>query len=113
MKRQLLAKFIVLLVLLAVVMVLSLSFGATDSLTPGAVVDEIVAGKGVVYLFRLPRALAAVLVGLCFAISGTVLQSLTRNPLASPDLLGVTSGGGLATVIAILVAPAAIGPCVA
>ena len=104
------AKFVVLLVMLAVVIVLSLSFGATDSLTPGAVVNEIVAGNGVVYLFRLPRALAAVLVGLCFAISGTVLQSLTRNPLASPDLLGVTSGGGLATVIAILVAPAAIGP---
>lgn len=110
MKRRLLPKFLVLLLLLSGMMLLSLSFGATESLTPSKVMAEILAGKGVVYQFRLPRALAAALVGLCFAISGTILQSLTRNPLASPDLLGVTSGGGLATVIAILVGGSTVGP---
>lgn len=110
MNTRLLMKFVGLGVILAVMLVLSLCFGATDSLSPIAVVRDIASGEGVVYLFRLPRALAAMLVGLCFAISGTVLQSLTRNPLASPDLLGVTAGGGLATVIAILLAPVRLGP---
>jgi iron complex transport system permease protein len=110
MNQRLLIKFVGLGLLLAVMVVVSLSFGATDSLSPWEVVNDIVSGEGVVYLFRLPRALAAMLVGLCFAISGTLLQSLTRNPLASPDLLGVTSGGGLATVIAILVGGSQVGP---
>ncbi|MFA7482215.1 MAG: iron ABC transporter permease [Vulcanimicrobiota bacterium] len=109
MKRQFVFRFVGVLSLLALTLVLSLSFGATDALSPGAVVDQILTGQGVVYLFRLPRALTAMMVGLCFAISGLLLQSLTRNPLASPDLLGVTAGGGLATVIAILVGGALAG----
>jgi iron complex transport system permease protein len=110
MKRHLPQKFMMLSVLFCIVGVASLSFGATDSYTPTQIFAELRQGGGVLSLFRLPRALAASLVGLCFAISGTLLQSLTRNPLASPDLLGVTSGGGLATVTAILVGGPQIGP---
>lgn len=109
MRRDFPKKFLLLVGLVAVAAVFSLSVGATD--TPlAAVLEQLRERGGVVYLFRLPRVLSAILVGLCFAISGTLLQSLTRNPLASPDLLGVTSGGGLATVIAILLGGSTIGP---
>lgn len=50
---------------------------------------------------RLPRTLLAVLVGAALGLSGAVLQGLTRNPLAEPGLLGVSSGAALGAVIAI------------
>lgn len=110
MNRRLLTKCVALFFLTVLGFYLSLAFGATESYNPVRVLSEIQSGEGVIYLFRLPRSIAALLVGVCFAISGTLLQTLTRNPLASPDLLGVTSGGGLATVVAILIGGSAVGP---
>ncbi len=49
---------------------------------------------------RLPRLVAAVVVGVALGIAGVVLQSLARNPLATPDTLGVDAGAYLAVVIA-------------
>lgn len=49
--------------------------------------------------FRLPRVLTAVLAGAALALSGAVMQGMVRNPLASPDLMGITSGAGLAAVV--------------
>lgn len=109
MKLKPLFKLSVVLILLAISAALSISYGATDT-SFAQIASDIKSQKGVVWLFRLPRTLSAILVGFCFAVSGTLLQSLTRNPLASPDLLGVTSGGGLATVVAILVGGSAVGP---
>jgi iron complex transport system permease protein len=53
------------------------------------------------FIARLPRVLAAALVGGALASSGAVFQALFRNPLASPDTLGVSSGAALGAVIAI------------
>lgn len=50
---------------------------------------------------RLPRTLLGVLVGACLAAAGTVMQGITRNPLADPGLLGVNAGASLAVVLAI------------
>jgi iron complex transport system permease protein len=47
---------------------------------------------------RLPRILTAALVGLLLAQSGAIFQGLVRNPLASPDLIGINAGASLATV---------------
>jgi iron complex transport system permease protein len=47
---------------------------------------------------RLPRALVATLCGGALAVSGTIFQTLVRNPLASPDIIGVTAGASLAGV---------------
>ena len=47
---------------------------------------------------RLPRALVGLMVGAAFGLSGAILQSLARNPLASPDIIGVTQGAALAAV---------------
>ena len=52
----------------------------------------------VVRLFRLPRIVLAALVGAALATSGVILQGLTRNTLADPGLLGVSSGAALAAV---------------
>lgn len=49
---------------------------------------------------RVPRAMLAVLVGAALALSGALVQSLTRNPLAEPGLLGVTAGASFAIVVA-------------
>ncbi|MFI7484291.1 FecCD family ABC transporter permease [Kocuria sp. M1R5S2] len=54
--------------------------------------------------FRAPRAVAAVLVGACLAASGAITQTVARNPLASPDLLGVTSGASAGAVAVLLLA---------
>ncbi len=56
---------------------------------------------------RLPRLLLAMLTGGCFAVSGAILQGVMRNPLSSPDIIGISAGGGLAGIIIILVFPAA------
>ncbi|MDT9696847.1 iron chelate uptake ABC transporter family permease subunit [Streptomyces sp. P17] len=56
----------------------------------------------IVHELRLPRALAGLLVGIAFGISGALLQTLTRNPLASPDMMGITQGAGTAVVAGIV-----------
>jgi len=86
---------------------LSISIG--DFWVPLADVVPAVLGAGdpaaqfVVGELRLPRALAAVLVGAAFGLSGALFQTLARNPLASPDFIGITSGASLAAVFGIVV----------
>ncbi|MEV1006905.1 iron chelate uptake ABC transporter family permease subunit [Streptomyces sp. NPDC049881] len=75
-----------------------------DLTIPFVDVLRAVAGSGdggtllIVQEFRMPRALAGVLVGAAFGISGAILQTMTRNPLASPDMIGITQGAGTAVV---------------
>lgn len=52
---------------------------------------------------RLPRMLAGLLAGMAFGMAGNTFQTMLRNPLASPDIIGVTSGSSVAAVICILV----------
>ena len=59
----------------------------------------------IVNVLRLPRALVAVLVGAALAVSGAILQGLTRNDLAAPDIVGVNAGAGLAAVTLIVAFP--------
>jgi iron complex transport system permease protein len=56
----------------------------------------------VVRELRLPTAMAGLGVGLALGASGTIFQQVLRNPLASPDFVGVTSGAGLAAVVGIV-----------
>jgi iron complex transport system permease protein len=55
----------------------------------------------VFFIARLPRVLAAAIVGSGMALSGVVFQALLRNPLASPDTLGVSAGAALGAMLAI------------
>jgi len=76
--------------------VLALGLGSYP-LTPDAVV-RVLGGGGnsldqtVVLQWRLPRALAAIILGGCLAVAGALFQTVTRNPLASPDVLGLSNG---------------------
>ncbi|CAN5116578.1 iron ABC transporter permease [soil metagenome] len=59
----------------------------------------------IVNTLRLPRVLVAFLVGVGLAFAGAILQGLTRNPLAAPDIVGVNAGAGLAAVTLIVALP--------
>jgi iron complex transport system permease protein len=65
--------------------------------------------QAVILHIRLPRAIAAVAVGAALAASGSAYQSLFRNPLASPDILGVSSGAAFGAVIGIFLSLPIIG----
>jgi len=58
--------------------------------------------ESVVMGLRLPRILAAMIVGACLSLSGATYQGIFKNPLVSPDILGVTSGASSGAAIAIL-----------
>lgn len=60
----------------------------------------------VVWDVRLPRVVVAALTGASLAVAGCLLQTVVRNPLADPALLGVTAGGGAAALLAIVFWPA-------
>lgn len=61
----------------------------------------------VIHNLRLPRTLVAFMVGVAFAISGTIFQGLTRNPLADPGIIGINAGASLAAVTVIVLFPSA------
>ena len=52
----------------------------------------------VVYDWRMPRALVGLLVGVAFGMAGALFQTITRNPLASPDIIGISAGATVAVV---------------
>ncbi|WP_425956663.1 FecCD family ABC transporter permease [Xylanimonas sp. McL0601] len=85
---------------------LALTLGAAG-LAPGRALAAVV-GAGdatdvfVVQHLRLPRILAALLAGAALALAGALFQSTLRNPLASPDILGVSTGASLGAVWALL-----------
>lgn len=89
---------------LVVLFLLSLAFG-----TRVVSIDEIIATLGgdtsgvaeAAIVKRIPRTLLAVLVGAALAMSGATMQGVTRNPLADPGILGVSSGAALAVVTGI------------
>ncbi|MED5019728.1 iron chelate uptake ABC transporter family permease subunit [Paenibacillus chibensis] len=60
--------------------------------------------RTIVVEWRLPRVLAAMIFGAGLAVSGSIFQSLTRNPLGSPDIIGFTSGSYTGALIAMLIA---------
>ncbi|PRY61453.1 iron complex transport system permease protein [Knoellia remsis] len=93
-------------VLLVAVFVLSLSVGTT-ALPLSDVLASLLGGSGgpadfVVRELRLPRAVAGICVGAALAVAGALTQTVTRNPLASPDIIGVTSGASLGAVAVIV-----------
>ncbi|WP_414582623.1 FecCD family ABC transporter permease [Scytonema sp. PCC 10023] len=61
----------------------------------------------VIHTLRLPRTLVAFMVGVALAISGTIFQGLTRNPLADPGIIGINAGASLAAVAVIILFPSA------
>ena len=90
----------------------SLWFGSVR-VSPGEVLSALL-GRGagstaakIVLYSRLPRTCAALLSGAALAVSGAVIQTVLNNPLASPGIIGVNSGAGLAVALLCAIAPTA------
>ncbi len=94
---------LVLTVLIVLMVVVSLGTGQVR-LAPGEVWHTLL-GRGssreelILFDFRLPRILVSLLVGAGFAVSGCILQGLSRNALAEPGILGINAGAGLAVIL--------------
>lgn len=80
-----------------------------QSYTSPSVVWRVLGGENIpgasftVGYLRLPRAVVSLLVGMSFGLAGVAFQTMLRNPLASPDIVGVSSGASAAAVFAIVV----------
>ena len=109
-----LAAFLIIATILVLAMVLSVASGVTDityttvwkvvlsKIIPDVVaVDWTRAHERIIWDLRLPRSILAALTGAGLALSGAALQATTRNPLADPFLLGVSSGAALGAVAVI------------
>jgi iron complex transport system permease protein len=97
-------------ILIALVVVLFVfALGTGDfPIGPGGVISALLGGgddgtRFIVRDLRLPRAVCAILVGVALAISGAVFQSLTRNPLGSPDIVGFSQGASVGALIVITI----------
>lgn len=102
-------KFIAALILFIGMFVVSMAFGAAD-ITIGDVwlaLTSDASGKNISIIqeFRLPRELAAIFVGAALGVSGAIMQGMTRNPLADPGLLGLTSGSNAALAVTLAFMP--------
>ena len=93
--------------LVVLVAVGSLMVGAYSLSVPDLLRTLVGQGSGsenfIVFKLRLPRLTLAILVGVAFAVSGALFQTVLRNPLASPDIIGVTGGASAAAVFGMLV----------
>lgn len=96
----------------ALLLVLALAVALYSLTLPGAGIttaeafDALLGGDGfagtVVLQWRLPRIVAALLVGAALAMSGAIFQSLTRNPLGSPDVIGFNTGAYTGALVVML-----------
>lgn len=99
---------LVVAVLILVIAVLGMTIGAV-TLSVGQVLDGIAGGKSafIVMQYRAPRVIVSILAGASLGIAGTFLQGALRNPLASPDVVGITKWAGLGAFLAGLFTPPA------
>lgn len=112
-KRKVILTLTVILVgllLIFIGLVLSISYGA-KSISFGNVLKNIFNNDinnieaQIIRDIRLPRAIVGVIIGAALATSGTVMQGVTRNPIASPSIMGVTQGAAFAVAIYMALQP--------
>lgn len=104
---------VALLVTLAAAIVASLAFGAVR--VPFSQVlcalfggDATAISEKIVIDLRLPRTVEAIVVGAALGVAGALLQGALNNPLASPDIVGVTGGAGFGAVLILILFPAEV-----
>lgn len=100
---------LVAIMLALVVIGVGLTLVTGPTMTPLPDLLRVLAGQDVpgasfsVLELRLPRAVLSVLAGMSFGLAGVIFQTLLRNPLASPDIIGISAGASAAAVFAIVV----------
>ncbi|MCM3765843.1 iron ABC transporter permease [Neobacillus niacini] len=98
------ASFIFIILVLIAFVVFTISTGSGEMKINPLTVVKVLFGAGpemetlVITSFRLPRIIVALIVGMSLAVAGGILQGMIRNPLASPDVLGITGGAAAAVV---------------
>ncbi|SNR59708.1 iron complex transport system permease protein [Lutibacter agarilyticus] len=100
--------FIILVIVLLIICLINISLGSVSiplkqlflSLINGEVEKE--SWRTIILNYRLPKAITAIIVGSGLSISGLLMQTLFRNPLAGPFVLGISSGASLGVAILIL-----------
>lgn len=108
-RRGLRRRLVITLLAVLVVAVLALTLMVGRTFHPPADVVGVILGHDVpgasftVGRLRLPRAVLAALAGICFGLGGVTFQTMLRNPLASPDIIGISSGASAAAAFAIVV----------
>lgn len=83
------------------------SFSEILSMIKGQLRGELV--NQIIINVRMPRVITGMFVGMNLAVAGVLLQGILRNPMASPNIIGVNAGAGLAAVIIMTVLPGKIG----
>jgi iron complex transport system permease protein len=106
-KESLILSLILLILFIANVLVGSVQIPVSEVLA--ALIGKSTTSTEIILQFRLPKALTCVLAGGALATGGLLMQTLFRNPLAGPDVLGLTSGASLMVAILIFVSQANSG----
>jgi iron complex transport system permease protein len=104
--RQKRLVFLILVLLVIIFLLLDIFLGSV-SIEPGEVIKALFSNTGgsfetIVLKFRIPKAITALTVGIGLSLSGLQMQTIFRNPMAGPDVLGISSGASLGVAIVIL-----------
>lgn len=94
---------VVVVVLFAVALMVGNTFYPLDEVIRVLLGETVPGASFTVGDLRLPRAILAILTGLAFGMAGVTFQTMLRNPLASPDIIGISNGAGAAAVFGIVV----------
>ncbi|MCO6218335.1 iron chelate uptake ABC transporter family permease subunit [Staphylococcus epidermidis] len=106
-KQNLKMRYTIVLLLLIFSTIFSLCIGSVMINPIHAVTGFFLHNDFILNEYRIPRTLLGLLIGSSLAISGSVIQGVIRNPLASPDVIGITKGASLAAVMIIMIFPSA------
>lgn len=105
--------FLVLLILTVVTVLVGLGLGYSsvsyDRIIPTLLGQGSFKEKFIIFDVRLPRMLITLLAGMALALSGAILQSITRNDLADPGIIGINSGAGVGVAVFFLFFPIEAG----
>jgi iron complex transport system permease protein len=98
--------FAILFILIISFLILDIFFGSV-SIKASEVIKALFSSTGsnfetIIFKFRLPKAITALVVGIALSLSGLQMQTIFRNPMAGPDVLGISSGASLGVAFVIL-----------
>lgn len=103
MKDKFQLKLIILLVIIFILMFLMLYLGNTiydiQTIFKTLILNQDTNASFTLKILRLPRMLVALMCGICFGVSGSVFQTVFRNPLANPDVLGISAASSIAAIV--------------
>ncbi|MCR3955550.1 MAG: iron ABC transporter permease [Gudongella sp.] len=99
----------VMVVIFLLTILISLGKGAVqvgvDEIMDALFLKEVTTNRQIIWNVRLPRTVAAILVGVALSLSGAILQGVMRNPLAGPNIIGVSAGGGFFGLLILIIFP--------